>query len=477
MRQRALLKTQEVRIDRAEGCPVKSNYQNERYHRPIVGMPWACLGVVGWLAYLTAWGDYACAQKAPVPCPLPTSTNRSSDILTPQPGPDFTGCRLGPFDIQSRIATAVTYDDNILIASQNPEADLIWSLQPALLAVAGDRTAIEDFQRTYHNVVRFSPDTFIITPQSDWPGKALMLDYGPRFNWFTTHTENDSIDQFLNFNALWPVSKIILGVRQEYVQQNATIIEAGRRTWQQTVPTALMSGYQFSEKTSVEVNLSRTAVSYEQQQGLADYTDWNWANWLNYQYSACFNLGWGANFGALELPSQPGQVYEALMVRARYLYGTRIILDGAFGLQLRQYEGGVPNTMAPVFNLVARYAASESTVFHVTAFRRESPSVSSGYDYLSTGAAVGFQQRLGDRYFARLDLTCYTIDYLATSPALIATEKAHQTDTYFEVRPAYEVQFSHHLFGSVFYLFRTLKADQGAGWTDNQIGTRLTWTF
>lgn len=151
------------------------------------------------------------------------------------------------------------------------------------------------------------------------------------------------------------------------------------------------------------------------------------------------------------------------MVRARYLYGTRIILDGALGLQLRQDQGGVPNTMAPVFNLVARYAASESTVFHVTAFRRESPSVSSGYDYLSTGAAVGFQQRLWDRYFARLDLTCYTIDYLA-SPALIATEKAHQTDTYFEVRPAYEVQFSHH---------RYRRSTRFARWMKGRVGPTI----
>lgn len=118
-------------------------------------------------------------------------------------------------------------------------------------------------------------------------------DYGPRFNWFTTHTgKNHSIDQFLNFNALWPVSKIILGVRQEYVQQNATIIEAGRRTWQQTVPTALMSGYQFSEKQPPK---STSAVP---PSVMSSNRDWliirigTGANWLNYQYSACFNLGW-----------------------------------------------------------------------------------------------------------------------------------------------------------------------------------------
>ena len=103
-----------------------------------------------------------------------------------QPSTPFTSFRLGPFDIQPRISAGVTYDDNILISSQNPESDLIWSLKPAFLAVAGDRLAIEDYQRTYHDVVSFSPDTFIITDQETWPGKTLMVDYGPQFNWFTS---------------------------------------------------------------------------------------------------------------------------------------------------------------------------------------------------------------------------------------------------------------------------------------------------
>jgi hypothetical protein len=350
-------------------------------------------------------------------------------------------------------------------------------MQPAFLAVAGDRLAIEDYERTYHNVVGFSPDTFIITEPETWPGRTLTVDYGPQFNRFTEHTENDSIDEFLHANALWPMGKLILGLRQDYVLQDTTIIEAGRRSWEQTIPTVLMAGYQFSEKTTAEVNLSHNSVSYEQQQGLADSTDWCWDNWLNYQYSPRLNLSLGANLGILDLPSQPGQTYETPEVRARYRYGARVLLDASFGIQLRQYEGGVPSTTQPVFRLTAYYQASENSTFHLSAFRRELPSVTSGYDYISTGASLGVQHQFGDRYFASLEMTYYYSDYLTTSSDMPTTQQADRVDNFIEIRPTIEVRFSHHLVGSLFYLFRTDQSAQSFGWTDNQLGTRLTWTF
>jgi hypothetical protein len=272
------------------------------------------------------------------------------------------------------------------------------------------------------------------------------------------------------------MGKMVLGLRQDYVLQNTTIIEAGQRTWDQTIPTVLMTGYQFGEKTTAEVNLSHSTVSYEQQ-GLADYSDWNWDNWFNYQYSPRLNLSLGANLGIVDLSPQPGQTYETPMARARYRYGERVILDGSVGVQLRQYDGGVPNTIEPVCNLVAYYQASENSTFDLTVFRRESPSVSFGYDYMSTGASLGLRQRFGDRYFAGLRITYYDLNYLATTPALAASGQANTVNNYIEVRPALEVRFTRHLVGSLFYLFQTVQAPLGGGWTDNQVGTRVTWTF
>jgi hypothetical protein len=375
------------------------------------------------------------------------------------------------------MTTGVTYDDNILLSSQHAESDVIWSMQPAFLAIAGDRLGMEDYRRTYHDVVSFSPDTFIITEPESWPGKTLMVDYGPGFNWFSEHTKNNCIDEFLTINTLWPIRKMILGFRQDYKLENTTIIEAGVRTWQQTIPTVLMAGYQFSEKMTAEVNLSRTSVSYEETQGLADYTDWDWDTWFNYHYGSRFNMALGANLGILDLVSQPAQTYETPQIRARYRYGARMLFDGTFGVQMREYGGGIPSTLDPVFSLVAHYVASENTDLRLEAFRRESPSGTTGYDYISTGATLGLEHQIGSRYFASLDTTYYYANYLATSPALVPTEFARAVDNFIEARPTLEVRFNRHLVGKLFYLYRSIQSRQRQGWVDQQFGTRFIWTF
>ena len=455
--------------------------QDINYWRAIIGTIWSRPAALGLLASTVLLGHSVCGQDAAIPPAPAAGTNTQPSTLNPQPQSQPstlpTELRLGPFDIQPRITTGVTYDDNIFTSSHNAKSDVFWSLHPAFLAVAGDRLAIEDYRRTYHEVVSFSPDTFIITEPSEWPGRTLMVDYGPRFNWFTTYDQNNCIDEFLRINALWPMRKMILGLRQDYTLLDMTVIEIGQRARQQTIPTVLMAGYQFSEKTSAEINLSRTSVSYDQQEGLADYTDWNSDNWLNYQYSPLFNVALGANLGVLDLPSQPGQTYETPMVRARYRYGARILFDGSVGVQLRQYEGGIPSTAEPVLSLTAYYQASEKSSIYLKCFRRETPSVSMGYNYLSTGVSLGFAQRFGDRYYTSLGMTYYDINYLGTSPGFAAAGQARRVDNVFEIRPAFEVRFTRHLFGSLFYLFRTVQSAQWDGWTDNQVGTQFTWTF
>ena len=456
----------------------RMNGSNDRDYRfAIIATIWPRPAAVSLLATAALLASPANGQESSSAPGSVSATNQAPAALDAQPANPSAGFRLGPFDIQPRVVSGVTYDDNILIASHNPESDVIWSLQPAFLAVAGDRAAIEDYDRTYHDVVGFTPDTFVIRPLEDWPGKTLMVDYGPRFNWFTEHPEDDCIDEFLNINALWPMDKLILGLRQGYILQDTTIIEAGKRTWQQVVPTVLMGGYQFSQKTTADIALTRNSVSYQEDQELADYTDWNWDNWLNYQYSSRLNLGLGVNVGLLDLPSQPDQTYETPMVRTRYQYGPRVLLDGSVGAQMRQYGGGVPNTTEAVFKLTAYYQAFETTSLSVSIFRSELPSVGYGYDFIMTGASIGLWQQVAERFFATLSLGYYNADYLATVPIAGRTTEANRVDNYVDVRPGFEFRFTKHLVGNAFYEFRNLESGQQGGWADNCVGVRLTWTL
>jgi hypothetical protein len=445
------------------------------YRMAILTTLWPRPAAVSLLASTTLLVCSARGQEAN--SPSLSNTNPAPAVVSTQAANASAGFRLGPLDIQPRVVTGVTYDDNILISSQNRESDVIWSLQPAFLAVAGDRAAIEEYQRTYHKVVSFSPDTFVIRPPEDWPGKTLLVDYGPRFNWFTKHTENDCIDEFLNFTALWPIDKLILGVHQGYVLQDTTIIEAGQRTSQQIVPTVLTGGYRFSDKTTTDTSVGRHAVSYQEGSGLADYTDWNWNTWLNYQYGPKLNLSAGVNVGLIDLASQPNQTYETPMVRARFHYGPRALVDASAGAQMRQYDRGVPNTTEAVFKVTGYYQAFERTSVSLSLFRDQLPSVGYGYDYVITGASAGVWQEIADRLFATLSVGYYHADYLATASSATGTPGADRVDNYVDVMPGLEFRFNKHLVGNAFYEFRNLESREQDGWSDNRVGAQLTWTF
>jgi hypothetical protein len=449
------------------------NLQQIHYRRAIIGAIWSRPAALSLLASTVFLGHSACGQDAiTAPPPPPAATNQPPTTLNPQPSTHPTELRLGPFDIQPRITTGVTYDDNILLSSQNPESDVIWSLQPAFLAVAGDRLAIEDYKRQYHNVVGFNPDTFIVRDQAEWPGGAFILDYGPRFNWFSTYDQNDSIDEFLNANLLWPMSKLILGARQQYQLENTTLIEAGQRTEQEIIATDLSSAYQFGEKTSAELNLHRTSTSYESPQFLG-YTDWKADGWINYQLLPRLNTGAGAVFGFLDVQDQRSQTYEQFLARARYQFGERLSADLSVGGQVRQYESGRDQTVEPVFSLTGHYRPTETTAFSLSGYRREQAAVFLGANYLATGVSLSARQQILDQLFLRLGLDYYNFDYVANAETTVGG----RTDNYFIARLGFEYRFSHQLIANAFYQFRTLDSNEYDGFNNNQVGVQLIFAY
>jgi hypothetical protein len=86
-------------------------------------------------------------------------------------------------------------------------------------------------------------------------------------------------------------------------------------------------------------------------------------------------------------------------------------------------------------------------------------------------------QQFGERYFMTLSFGYYNGDYLATMQSAAATAQASRTDSYVAVTPGLEIRFTRHLIGNLFYQFRNLESKQSNGWTENQVGTRLTWSF
>jgi hypothetical protein len=249
------------------------------------------------VALLTASTHAQDATTNAPPASVPADASASSQApAKPSFSDRLPDLRVGPFDIHPRLTTGVMYDDNILISSHNTRSDFIWSVNPAASIVAGDRMAITEYLLNNNDFMGISPSTYITSGPEVWPGKLLMLDYGPRFNWFTDYSENNSTDQLLKFDALLPMAKLILGVNQGYTRENTGVIEASRRANVETITSSIMGAYQFSEKTSAEMNLRRISTDYEANQGLNGQTDWSDANWFNYQMTPLITEHgrWGA---------------------------------------------------------------------------------------------------------------------------------------------------------------------------------------
>ena len=384
--------------------------------------------------------------------------------------------QLGPVDFHPRLTAGMTYDSNIYISSSNPQADEIWSVNPAVQLVAGDRQSYAESRLSGASYLDVSPAGFITTPPDYWPGTILTLDYGPRFNWYTHASNNNGVDQFATFNTLFPLSRIILGVRQAYSYQSQQVIEAAQRSIQTAFNTALTSGYQIGSRSSLQINVRRDSYSYSDQ-SLIGYTQYQNDNWYGFQFDERLNLGIGVTAGYVSVQEQPSQTYQQILARALYRLAEKVALDASVGVDIRQYDSGSAGTLEPVFSLTGTYHPTPTTSFSLNAHRSDQPSVQYGANYLMTGFNLGGRQQFLDRYSVRLFGGFDSYAYYSTRgiPDSIASQS---NNNYWSARLDLEYRVNAFLRANVFCLYSQQHYQTGTGgFTDNQIGFSATYGF
>ena len=379
--------------------------------------------------------------------------------------------RLGPFDLHPRLAAGLTYDDNILYSTTNREADAEWMIQPAFQAAAGDDAALIAYRDQNYDVLNLSPGNLIIQQPEVWPGRVFLLDYGPRFQIFDKYTANNCVDQFGTLNLLWPMSKLILGIKQDYQLQKLGIIEAGERATVESISSALSAAYRMGDKTSLEGNFRRVSFSYDQA-GLTGYTEYNTEDWLNYEAREGLAVSLGLLAGSDSVASHQDQTYEQLRARARYSYTEKLAFDVSAGGESRQYQNGSPGTLSPVFTLAGEYRPAERTSLRLTGSEQQYAAIYNGYNYASTGAALEIRQGMTNRFTAGLGAGYYSLDFTPAKSAL----KEYAED-YYTVRISLEAKIVRHLNGQVFYQFLNSRAQTSHGVKDDQAGVQLTLSF
>jgi hypothetical protein len=394
-----------------------------------------------------------------------------SNSAPPSLASQLAELRLGPFDLHPRFGAGLTYDDNFLYSTTGREADAIWMFQPAMQAVAGDDAGLIAYRDRNLDVLALVPGNLILLQPEDRPGKLLILDYGPRFQFFDRYTANNSVDEFATVDLLWPMEKLILGFRQDYQLQKEAIIEAGQRTSVENIPTTLSAAYQFGDKTSMETDLRRFSVGY-QAAGLVGYTEYNTEDWFNYSLAEDLPVSLGVLAGEDEVANHQDQDYEQLRARSRYIYTEKLTFDASVGGELREYENGKGETLAPVFTVAGDYRPSERTSFRLTGYRQQYAAIVYGFYYASTGASLEVRQGITDRFTASLAAGYYSLEYTYFSGALPT-----HTSGYYTARIGLEAKIVRHLSGQIFsqWIGRQSLIDRDI--SENQTGGQLTLSF
>ena len=405
------------------------------------------------------------------------ASSPSSSGLTSAPSDQLT---LGAFDFHPRVRSGVLLDDNILFSARNTQSDAVWQVAPGLEIFGGDRSTLNSYRSTDSS---FDPNTIssswlVVRPDEYWPGKFVSADYSPRWNWYTHHSVNDSIDQFLTANAIWPMSKLTLGFRQDFVDEKTVLEYALSLNRIRRYRSEVNAGYRFSDKFSADTAFSIEDVNYPDSRALTGYTEYK--DTLNLTWEAgeqthiglLAEAGWDdvSRLGSVEM----GQQFERFGPRLRYDYSTLLSFDGSLGVEMRQFDSGRDSATTPFLSLGASYRAWERGTFRALIGRQVYGSLANGYYYTSTSAGVQYRQGITDRFTLGTELNYVQADSISS----IKNNLPKSLSEYYSFRLNGEVKLVKALSMNLYYQFRGSGLfKSGDNIDDNQLGLELNLRY
>jgi hypothetical protein len=335
------------------------------------------------------------AQEVVLPASAVPPPDVAAELVVQEPRTGIV--RLGPFDVIPRAETSVYYDSNFANRPQE-EDEVVISVTPGLVVVARD--------------------------MAEEVGKTVSLDYSPSFVFYTQGKYGDEITHNGRLQGRLFFPKLTLGIDQRILFMSDPDVDVSARSKRRTYGTALTSAYSVGEKTSAEVNFSFDMTDYEEEA----YTDrWQVANqnWFNYQYGPKLGLGVGLTLGYLELDGpSPNQTFEQGLLRAVYAVAERVSLSVSGGAEVRQFRGGVDDTVNPIWNILGLYRPRDGTSLSVGIYQQYRSSASlDSQDFLRTGGTVTLRQRIFRQLSGSLSAMYYRSEYQASGTGVTASRE------------------------------------------------------
>jgi len=345
------------------------------------------------------------------------------------------------------VALGFAYDDNIFLRNQDRAGSGVINFD------AGVGFELGDFRERQANYLLFN-----------YLGSAIfytefpeLSSYNPRFDLF----------------GQYKFEPATLQLESVYYYLDGVQRQVGQFTTQMYLSNSLRAIYDYSDKTSFDVELNQRANVYPDY--ISSYF-YEVVVGFDYRLAPKLKLGLEGIAGVADADESPSMYYQIANLRLSYEATGKVVLRATGGLEFNEYaSGGEPLRLLPVFSLGADYNLLANTVLGVTAYRNieSSPSLAQ-QDYISTGFEVSLRQGIGRRFALSLSGGYENDTYVPN----VRTVRSDRVDNYVFFRPALSYEFLKYLTATVFYEFgsvaSTLEVDS---WYDNRIGLEISAAF
>lgn len=323
----------------------------------------------------------------------------------------------GGFELHPRLRTTLVYDDNILFTDKHQKADLITQLTPGMQIVGGDLSSLRNYDPEFSLVVaKLSADSVVIRPSQEWPNSFVAVDYAPRWDVYTQNNENNALNQFASIASIWPMARLVIGLRAEASDERGTIIQAARRTRVRQYSGVFSAGYQINNAVSISTEVQLGNKAYPETTNLTGFTEIKGVASLNRQFTDAFNIGIIGAGGWDMVSDSSSQEFIQFGGRIRYGLTAKINIDLMGGVEYRMFDSGVSQNLKPFANIAIAYQLREGTICRFEIARQQYASLNSGYAYTATGGYFLLRQDFTDRFSLQGNLSYYQTENTPTLP-------------------------------------------------------------
>ncbi|MGC4014559.1 MAG: hypothetical protein QM755_08615 [Luteolibacter sp.] len=300
------------------------------------------------------------------------------DVRT-QPGlayrqdPNAGKVRTQGFDVG--LAVSGAYDDNIYLSSSAPQKDFVVRIMPSAAYTYGDPDGKE--------------------------GGYVRVAYRPVGVIYTDHGDSNRIDQDAAWELGWGGKKVAIAYGGRVQQLGDAMPDTGRQSDRVVLDQAVRLAWTPREKLAVELAAGMSSNDYREQL-LVDSRSAYGEVALRYLYSPKTRVGIAYRAGTFQVDGAGDQHIQRGTVQFEWQPREKITFNIEAGAEHRDYDAG--SSTSPVFEAKVAWRPRMGTEIFAGGYRRtEASAYYAGQNYDLTGASMGINQRLGEKWSARLE--------------------------------------------------------------------------